>query len=199
VVRRVNTGSLAALVGVAAAAGALTGCPDAEHDIQVAALGGEAPGVSPGPSHRPGQPCLVCHGGIGPAKLQFSVAGTVYGYRYDPNQTLQGAQVQLEDATGYFWHVSTNSAGNFYILSSDWSPTYPLIVPSVVDPSQTGNPLPSGNCSRGYLSCGSGCCLGQAMITLDNRDGSCASCHGLTQGTDSVGPIYVNANAPDGG
>ena len=198
-VRRMNAGSLVALGVVAAAAAAITGCPDAEHDREVAALGGEAPGVSPGPTHRPGQPCLVCHGGIGPAKVQLSVAGTVFAYRYDPAQTFQGAQVQLEDATGYLWHATTNSAGNFFILQSDWSPTYPLFVQSVMDPSQTVNMLSGGRCAQTYVPCGSNCCRGQTMITLDNRNGSCAGCHGLAQGTDSVGPIYVNPNAPDGG
>lgn len=37
----------------------------------VAALGGEAPGVPHGPTHRPGQPCLLGHS-------NFAVAGTVF-------------------------------------------------------------------------------------------------------------------------
>ena len=48
------------------------------HDNEVAALGPEDPSVPPGPDHRPGQPCLVCHGGSGPASAQFAVGGTVY-------------------------------------------------------------------------------------------------------------------------
>ena len=58
---------------------ALVGCfVDPVHDEQVAALGPEPAGESPGPLHRPGQPCLVCHGGLGPAHQSFSVAGTVF-------------------------------------------------------------------------------------------------------------------------
>ena len=68
------------LAVVAAASGGVLSCYDPVHDQEVAALGGEAPGVSPGPTHRPGQPCNVCHGGVGPANLRFSVAGTVYQY-----------------------------------------------------------------------------------------------------------------------
>ena len=63
---------------VCAAPSALLGCNDATHDEEVAALGAEDPAVPPGPDHRPGQPCLTCHGGIGPAKQQFSIGGTVY-------------------------------------------------------------------------------------------------------------------------
>jgi len=36
---------------------ATAACQDAVHDDEVSALGPEAPGVSPGPDHRPGQPC----------------------------------------------------------------------------------------------------------------------------------------------
>jgi len=168
------------VLGIAAAAlGGVAACQDAEHDNDVAALGPEAPGVSPGPTHRPGQPCLVCHGGIGPAKLQFSVAGTVYANRFDTSTPQQNALVELQDATGFYWHVTTNSVGNFFVLHSDWSPTFPIIVPQVKDPVTNQS---------------------QAMITLDNREGSCAACHGTTAGTDSVGPVYVYKTASaDGG
>ena len=76
-------------------------CYDPVHDQEVAALGGEAPGVPQGPLHRPGQPCNVCHGGIGPANLRFSVAGTVYQYSVSPSPAANGATVQLQDVTGF--------------------------------------------------------------------------------------------------
>jgi hypothetical protein len=126
--------------------------------------------------HRPGQPCNVCHGGIGPASLRFSVAGTVYLYA-SGGQAANGASVQLEDSTGSSWHSTTNAAGNFFVLQSDWAPTYPLSVPGVVYDGTT-----------------------QAMSTLDNRDGSCADCHTAAAGPDSAGPVYINAGAaPSGG
>ncbi len=158
-----------------------SGCYDANHDMQVAALGGEAPGVSPGPTHRPGQPCNVCHGGAGPASLQFSMAGTVYTYIYDTSQPASGAQVTIQDATGALWHTTTNSVGNFFILSSSWSPVYPITVPSILD--SNGNPTK----------------LPPSMTTLDNREGSCATCHGVTTGPTSVGPVYIYKTLPDGG
>ena len=75
-----NSGGLRASRRVAAVllAAAVVACVDESHELQVQALGGEAPGVSPGPLHRPGQPCLVCHGEPGPASHKFVMAGTVY-------------------------------------------------------------------------------------------------------------------------
>jgi hypothetical protein len=171
-----------ARVGAAVAALMLgaASCYDPVHDQEVAALGGEAPGVSPGPLHRPGQPCNVCHGGIGPASTRFSVAGTVFLYASGSAPAV-GAQVQLEDVTGSAWHSTTNSAGNFYVLQSDWAPTYPMTVPALV--SSSGSTT-------------------QSMSTLDNREGSCAACHTMAPGTDSAGQVYLNTgSAPevDGG
>lgn len=167
------------LLFVAPAVGALTACQDAVHDQEVSALGGEAPGVSPGPDHRPGQPCTVCHGGQGPAKVTFTVAGTIF---MDPgaNAPAVGAEIQLEDANGNYFHVQTNNAGNFYLQSHDWSPTFPISVPVLSYSSSGGMPLQ------------------QSMITNDNRDGSCASCHALSPSFTSPGPIYVNSSR-DGG
>jgi hypothetical protein len=156
-------------------------CYDPVHDREVAALGGEAPGVSPGPDHRPGQPCNVCHGGIGPATLRFSLAGTVYTYIYDTSQPASSAQITIQDATGSQWHTTSTGSGNFFVLQDNWSPTYPITVPSILDSS--GNP--KANPAQ--------------MTTLDNRDGSCADCHGQTPSTTSVGPVYIYRTLPDGG
>ena len=63
---------------------ALVGCSvvedvlDPVHARQVAALGGDPSGQRNGPTHRPGQPCLVCHGGLGPGGPDLSVGGTIY-------------------------------------------------------------------------------------------------------------------------
>ena len=83
----------AVLVGSAAA---LFACVDEVHDQEVAALGPEQPGVPPGPTHRPGQPCVTCHGGSGPAHTQFSVGGTAYEVEGQPAPAV-GASVVIED------------------------------------------------------------------------------------------------------
>ena len=171
--------SLARAALVASSVLAFAGCQDAVHDQEVAALGGEAPGVSPGPDHRPGQPCTVCHGGQGPAKVKFTLAGTVF-MDWGASAPAVNAELQFEDANGGTYHVQTNQAGNFYLQAGDWSPTFPVSVP--------------------LLSYGSGSnAASQVMTTDDNRDGSCASCHGLTPSANSPGPIYVNSPSLDAG
>jgi hypothetical protein len=159
----------------AASAGA-SSCIDESHDLQVQALGGEASGVSPGPTHRPGQPCLVCHGGLGPASTQFVMAGTTYAVQGE-TAVAPGAQVQIEDVNGLSYKSTTNQGGNFYIPVAQWSPTYPIIQVTV---------------SQGQNS--------QQMVTHIGRDGSCADCHTPSPGPTSPGPVYVAAGAlPEGG
>jgi hypothetical protein len=142
--------------------------------MEVQALGGEDPSVSPGPLHRPGQPCLVCHGGIGPASLQLSIGGTVYVTRGSSTPAV-GASIQIEDINGAVGVTQSNEAGNFFIVASQWQPTYPTL-PQVT--------------------------LGQSiqpMTTHVGRDGSCASCHADPASPTSAGPIYINFRSPTGG
>lgn len=113
----------AALV-VALALGAA--CANPVHADAVAALGDEKPGVPTGQTHRPGQPCSVCHGGDGPGP-DFAVAGTIYETR-GGDQALKGVTVTLIDAKGDSRAPVTNEAGNFYLPVEEWSPTFPLFV-----------------------------------------------------------------------
>jgi len=91
-----------AAVGLATA---LAACVDESHELQVQSLGGEAPGVSPGPLHRPGQPC------------QSAPAA--------------GAQVVIVDSAASVFTINTNEAGNFYIPTGVWSPVMPTWVPQI--------------------------------------------------------------------
>ncbi len=98
----------------------------------VAALGGEAPGVRRGPTHRPGQPCLLCHDGAIGDPPAFSVAGTIYQV---PSNAVpaSGAIVSFTDATGSTKTATTNTVGNFYLTPSQWNPTFPLSGITVVN------------------------------------------------------------------
>ncbi|HTB78897.1 MAG TPA: hypothetical protein VK762_36895 [Polyangiaceae bacterium] len=154
------------LPAVLATGASIAACADATHDEQVQALGGEAPGVAAGPEHRPGQPCLVCHGGEGPASSSFSVAGTVYAL-FKESAPAVGAQVQIEDITGAVFRAPTNAAGNFYVTTSQWQPTYP---------TQMQVSLMAAT---------------NQMLTHVGRDGSCATCHQSLSGPSSPGPVYV--------
>jgi hypothetical protein len=163
------------VAAVALAAGVtLAACVDETHAEQVAALGGEAGGVSPGPLHRPGQPCLVCHGEAGPSSHTFVIAGTVYATQ-GQDAPAAGVQVELEDSTASSVSLSTNEAGNFYIPTGEWSPTFPMLVPQIMQGQTT-----------------------QAMQTHIARAGSCADCHTLNPGPTSPGRVFLNRASSSG-
>lgn len=144
---------------------------DPVHDSQVSALGPET-GVSPGPQHRPGQPCLTCHGGSGPASTQFSMAGTVFGVK-DKSCPLAGVQVQLTDANRSQHSATTNDAGNFYVPLSDWAPVAPVHVALTFQ------------------------MLTARMTSHIGRDGSCADCHYEPPSPATPGIVYMAFSAAD--
>lgn len=88
-------------------------------DEASADLGDEKPGVPEGPTHRPGQPCLVCHAD------DYSAAGTIYAVKGD-TVGVAGASVLLSDRDGKSITLTTNAAGNFFVSKDAWNPTYPI-------------------------------------------------------------------------
>jgi hypothetical protein len=166
-------GLLVVAAGVLASVGSVS-CTDEVHNEEVAALGPDS--SPPGPTHRPGQPCLTCHGGSGPAKVQFSVGGTVYLNQGD-SMPAPGAAVEIEDILGNVFTVQSNSVGNFFVNLADFAPHYP---------------------TQMQVTSADGSVVVQ-MLTHVGRDGSCADCHTATEGPSSPGPIYVNAAGGDGG
>jgi hypothetical protein len=135
-------------------------------DRGIAALGGEAPGVRPGPLHRPGQPCLLCHDGALGDPRAFSVAGSVVRDAVDERAAV-GARVQLKAADGSRFTLVSNEAGNFYVEPGAWKPVYPLQV-SIDFESQT-----------------------VSMVSNIGRDGACAGCHVDPVGSASPGHLYA--------
>jgi hypothetical protein len=167
----------AVVLGMAGLGGAGACNQDPVHDDEVSALGGEDPNVPSGPDHRPGQPCLVCHGGSGPASAVFAVGGTAYVAQTGPDVPLSGATVSLLDANGSPAQATTNSVGNFWIPASAWTPTFPVHVEGV---------------TFGQYSA--------QMVSHIGRDGSCASCHYDPAGGSAVGHIFiVPGDYPAGG
>ncbi len=131
VVMRLRLLAVLALLPLAIAAAAPGGgCPayDPMHDQEVAALGGEAPGVSPGPDAPP-RPAVQrlprrCRSG---APAASASAGTVYQYSVAPSPAASGSRrAGRGRPRAPAGTATTNSAGNFYVLQSDWAPTYPL-------------------------------------------------------------------------
>jgi hypothetical protein len=141
-------------------------CSDPVRSQAIAALGPEAPGVRPGPLHRPGQPCLLCHDPSGDADPTFSVAGTVYRDA-DERQPLNQITVHLIDADGRAFSVPTNCAGNFFVLPREYTPRYPLWT-TVEAAGQSID-----------------------MESPIYRDGSCASCHTDPRSPSSAGHVFL--------
>jgi hypothetical protein len=153
----------AALVGAALC----VSCFDPVHSDEVAAQGGEQAGVPTGRFHRPGQPCLVCHGGKGPGSPEFEIAGTVYMLRDNGSDPAAGAVVVITDSSSPPNTVKmrpSNNAGNFYLEKDRETLTYPLHVEindSRIVPDKEGSP-------DGGI---------RAMVTPIGRNGGCAFCH----------------------
>jgi hypothetical protein len=158
-----------ARAGLVALAVSSAGC-DPVHADAIAALGGEAPGVPPGPLHRPGQPCGLCHDGAFNDPPAFSLAGTLY---LDATglTPVSGAAVILEDSNFVTSPPGTsNEAGNFYWTPEQFTPKYPVQVNSVT--VDTGVAI--------------------AMHSHIGGNGSCAGCHVDPPAPDSPGHIYTN-------
>jgi hypothetical protein len=145
-------------------ASAIAACStDPVHDAAVSALGPEAANIPQGQYHRAGQPCVVCHGPEGPAKAQFTIAGTVF---FGPASTSQpvgvgNVTIDLEDDTTATFAVTSNCVGNFWVSPgnppSGWSPQFPVLV--------TIQGAPEGTT------------ITQSMISHIGRDPSCGDCH----------------------
>lgn len=143
---------------LAAVAHLALSCSDPVRDGAIAELGPEAPNVPPGPDHRPGQPCVVCHSAGGPASSKpFVVAGTVYR-TLDPPAGAEGIEVRIIDADGKGPRdpVITGRSGNFFVPEGPWAVTYPFRTglfrdgKEIVSMRTTVNREPSCNyCHRG--------------------------------------------------
>lgn len=138
--------------------------------------------------HRPGQPCLLCHGDghllEPPGEERLALAGTVYGMIDDlENAGLANVTVTVTDATGLALAVQTNRTGNFMFN----------VKPGITEARDRGRgrleipralTYPLGvTIARGADT--------QTMKTKIWREGSCAHCHKATPGTDSVGRVYL--------
>ena len=179
------------LLFAAVIAGATAGlsCGDPVHDVEVAALGGEAPGVPHGPTHRPGQPCLTCHGGLGPASAEFVTAGTVYMGIYSTGSAdggilastiyppLVGGNVHLVDANGLPFDALTNTVGNFYVTSAQWNAAFPLGGPGTTQNITVGTNPTNAIPMTSHMGRGGGYA-------------SCSYCHFDPPGPTSAGHIY---------
>lgn len=105
----------------------LTACFGQPGSADEAALG-DVDHRPTGDEHRPGQPCLVCHGvEYTPGGEVFELAGTIYE-TIDAQTGTAGVDVIIEDADGREIRLRSNRAGNFYLEEGDAAIRYPLHV-----------------------------------------------------------------------
>jgi hypothetical protein len=168
------------LVSICLAASCIGTTP--EEDL--ASEQGSDPAGEDGPTHRPGQRCLACHGpDYSPGDSVFVVAGTVYRRAEDTDTAgLAGAEVELTDDAGDVFTVVTNRAGNFMMSLGEvdedrrdegWvglsrAPVFPL---------------------RALVRYGG---EEQEMRNVIHREGACAACHDRS-GKDAAsnGKVFV--------
>lgn len=168
---------LLAIVG----SGIGSGCNDPVPDAQIDALGPEK--GTPGPDHRPGQPCVLCHSDGGPASDQpFAIAGTVYKNSKAGSDGASGITVQFVDATGGapIQPPTTTDSGNFYVPLSTWPDiAFPIRV-ALYDQSDLNKPL-------------------QTMQSNIGREQSCNFCHQPNPDPSSITDAQVQASAASAG
>jgi hypothetical protein len=144
-------------------------CEDPVRERAVAALGSEAPGVRPGPLHRPGQPCGLCHDAAAGLGRPFSIAGTIYAD--DMGEVpVNESSVRMIDAAGAVFTATTNCAGNFFVRVSEYAPTFPVFVTVTADGQSVD------------------------MESPVYREISCATCHTDPKRRSSAGHVFVRAD-----
>ena len=144
---------------------ALASCVDPVHDAALAKLGPEKGSVPPGPLHRPGQPCVLCHSDDGDAS-PFTLAGTVY-LEALTTTPVDNVQVTAIDSKGKSFTSTTHCAGKFFIRPIEFTPTFPV-----------------------WLEMQGGAVF-RSMESATFREGSCATCHFDPVGPASAGHIYL--------
>lgn len=135
----------------------------------------------PGPLHRPGQPCLVCHSGAHPAEgTSFEVAGTIYERATD-RYGVAGVLVTLEDAEGPYAQVVTNRTGNFMVAregdDDDESDEGMVSVRRAFVPPLRVTIQRDG--------------IERSMRSFVWREGSCSRCHRADEAVDSPGRVVL--------
>jgi hypothetical protein len=165
----------ASLLAPALALLALGACGNPVDDVRIDALGPEVDGVPPSEFHRPGQPCLLCHGEYQGAEPRMSVAGTVFATPQRDKKkppSVEGVTVTITDSFGDSKTKKTNCIGNFFIKADEWQPGFPLA-------AKIEYPNPDGEGTKPVY-----------MSTRIGRDGSCAGCHVGERSQTSPGVVF---------
>lgn len=181
-----NSGLLIALA--CALLPVLAGCGNPAIDTITATLGDEDPNVRPNKNHRPGQPCLACHGPYYGASPRMSVAGTVFASpsAVDPIP-VPNVQIRLFDTNGTaeLLQIFSECSGNFYVNYSDEKGQalfFPLAVRiECPEPEDTSASAPKP--------------IHLSMQSRVSREGSCNACHRGNRDQGSPGWVICDASA----
>jgi hypothetical protein len=123
-------------------------------------------GDSESPEMHPGGNCISCHAaGEGP---RFVVAGTVYRALNEPTDCygVQGATVQLTDAKGTVFTMTSNKAGNFMLRARGKTPAMPFTaqVSYKGQVNAMGSPQSTGDCAACHTAAGNNGAPGRVII-----------------------------------
>ena len=138
----------------------------------------------PGPYHRPGQPCLVCHSDAhNPGGQVFLLAGTVYDH-IDSTDGLAGVEVHMEDAEERQFVALTNEVGTFYVRRNSG-----LDAPRQIPEYELQIPFTPRFPISVFIEQGTERLEMRSMI---QREGSCAGCHERGgEAAESPGQVYL--------
>jgi len=141
-------------------AACVIGCANPAVDDRIEALGEEPlPDLNDFSYHRPGQPCVLCHGEYEEEDPIMSIGGTVF---QTPKKRIpvENARVRVWDSSGEPPRDKlTNCVGNFWFTKEEWNPLFPLHI------------------EIEYQLEGDDDFRVQPMLSRVGRDGSCAGCH----------------------
>jgi hypothetical protein len=189
--RREATLQLLLGVGAAVTSTSLGSCVvDPVHDNAVKVLGPETE-LAETEYHRPGQPCLTCHGARGPAKSRFSMGGTVF-YLPDDEKVaptpVEGADILIRDANGADLRVRSNCKGNFFIRYCSRATCPPYNPGELTLSAEITYPF--------FVTVAKGGTYKQMQGHI-GRDGSCAGCHRDPPFYDSPGHVFLYSSPGD--
>lgn len=138
--------------------------------------------------HRPGQPCLLCHGPDhfpeAPGEEIFALAGTIYpDIDSSAKDGISDVEVIVTDANGEIYEGKSNDAGNFmFEVDGDLDAPRQKKKGVLKIPRKLVYPL-EVVIRQGDLE--------RRMETKIWRQGSCSHCHGETLGVASVGRVNL--------
>ena len=122
--------------------------------------------VTESPEMHPGISCITCHSrGEGP---QYVIAGTVYQDfgEADDCYGFEGADVQITDANGKVFKLTTNKAGNFFLSARGNSVAMPFKARVVYggNTREMMSPQGTGDCLSCHTATGSNGAPGRIVV-----------------------------------